>query len=342
MRSTLRKGAVTIVGASALMSLVLGGTAAADPDFTNDGAKLSVADGGFLPDANDLVTVGSDTTQFVINSAAQDYSLFEAGDVRWASFNALQPGIEQPGGQVAIVDPDQGVDGNGNPVLTGDETLINRPNGSGAGITELCNNPIVDIARSSRARGSAACEQNLYFIPALTDGLSYVVSPSAGNDLRNLDASELGAIYRCEDTRFHPKLPQVNSGTRTFFLGQIGVAESQIGTCVDQTVQEHDASAVANDALALAPISTARYVNNPADPVNPPSNIADLAADAPTAGVFFASRTVFNVVRKTEFDATGSLLKTILGQGGWLCNRFATDGVARQGFGVASTCGVPQ
>jgi hypothetical protein len=343
MRSTLRKGAVTILGASALMSLVLGGTAAADPSFTNDGAALSAADGGFLPDANDLVAVGSDTTQFVINSAAQDYSLFENTDVRWASFNALQPGSETPGGQIAIVDPDQHLDANGVPALNGDETLIDRPNGSSAGINALINNPTIDIARSSRGRGTNVAEQNLYFIPALTDGLSYVVDPSAGSDIRSLDATELGNIYRCTDTRgYHPKLPQPGSGTRSFFLAQIGVTDAQIGTCVDQTVQEHDATPVVGDPKALAPMSVARYVNNPADPVNPPSNVADIAADAPTAGVFYVERTVYNVVRKTEYDATDSVLKSILSSTGWLCNRFANDGVARQGFGVAANCGIPQ
>ncbi|HEX6356014.1 hypothetical protein [Actinophytocola sp.] len=332
MRSTLRKGAVAVfVGASAILSLVLGGTAAADPNLNNQGASLP----GFVPDATDVVGTGSDTTQYVINTASQAQSSSNPA-VRVASFNAFKPGTEASpvtGDQIVVRDPDQ-VAG------SGDEATIARPNGSSAGITALINNTSLDFARSSRFRGSNVAEQNLYFIPALTDGLSYVVDKAATADIRNLDTAELAAIYRCTDTRgFAPKLPQAGSGTRSFFLSQIGVAENEIGTCVDQTVQEHDASPVAGNPLALAPFSTARFVNNPPSPANPPSATVDIAATSATTGVFFTSRTVYNVVRKADFDRAGSPLPAIFGAGGFFCNRYATSGIARQGFGVASNCG---
>lgn len=344
MLSTLSKGAVTIVGASAILSLVLGGVAQADPNRANNaGAPLPASQGGFLPDSNDLVGVGSDTTQYVIQSAAQAFS-FSGGtfkSVRLASFNAIKPGTEAApvsGDPIAILDPDQSLNA-GVPTENGDETTIPRPNGSSAGISALIADSRVDFARSSRFRGTAAAEQNLYFIPALKDGLSYIVDKSATADIRNLDSAELAAIYRCTDTRgFHPKLPQAGSGTRSFFLGQIGVTDAQVGSCVDQTVQEHEAAPVVGDPNALAPFSTARYQQNPASPANPPSAVVDIAATTTTAGVFYTDRTVYNVVRKADYDAAGSPLPAIFGTGGFMCTRFGS-GINRQGFLAATDCG---
>ena len=66
------------------------------------------------------------------------------------------------------------------------------------------------------------------------------------------------------------------------------------------------------------------------------------AATTATAGVFYAERTVYNVVRKADYDAVGSPLPAIFGPGGYLCTRF-NSGLNRQGFGVADisgqTCG---
>lgn len=341
MRSTLRKGAVTIfVGASAILSLALGGTAAADPNLNNQGASLP----GFVPDSNDLVGVGSDTTQYVINTASQAQSASNPS-VRLASFNACKPGTEITpplvcNDTITVRDPDQ-VAGNSD-----DVTLTPRPNGSSAGITQLINNPQVNFARSSRFRGSAVAEQDLWFIPVLTDGLSYIVDKSATGDIRTLDNTELAAIYRCTDTRFQPKLPQAGSGTRTFFLQQIGVTEAEIGPCV-QAVQEHDEAPVAGNPLALAPFSTARWSVNPPAPANAPSVTVDIAATATTSGVFYTERTVYNVVRKADWSATGSPLPALFGpdvagsqnSGGYFCDRFANINSARQGFKVAANCG---
>jgi len=323
MRSTLRKGAVTIlVGASAILSLAVGGNAAADPNLNNAGASLP----GFLPDANDVVGVGSDTTQYVINTAAQAQAASNPS-VRVASFNAFKPGTEASpvtGDSITIRTP---------------STTIPRPNGSSAGITALINTPQVDFARSSRFRGTAPAEAALYFIPVLTDGLSYIVSKTATADIRNLTATELADIYRCTDPRgFQPKLPQAGSGTRTFFLAQIGVAENQIGACVQQNVQEHDESSVVGNPLALAPFSTARFANNPPSPANPPSAFVDIAATSPTANTFYTNRTVYNVVRKADYDAAGSRLPAIFSSTGYFCTRYAS-GVNRQAFGQATNCG---
>jgi ABC-type phosphate transport system substrate-binding protein len=334
MRSTLRKGAVAVLaGASAILSLALGGTAVADPNLNNAGQSLP----GFLPDSNDVVGTGSDTTQYVINTAAQSQAASNPS-VRIASFNAFKPGTESApvtGDTITIRTP---------------STTIARPNGSSAGINQLISTSTLDYARSSRFRDATKpAEADLYFIPVLTDGLSYVTHKStvATDPIRNLDATELAAIYRCTVTTYHPKLPQAGSGTRSYFLAQIGVTEAEVGTCVDKNVQEHDPAPVASDPLAIAPFSTARYSTNPVNTSNPPSNTVTIAATAPTAGVFYVERTVYNVVRKAEYDIAGSRLPAIFGpdvagstnSGGYFCDRFANSGSARQGFKIAANCG---
>jgi ABC-type phosphate transport system substrate-binding protein len=307
----------------AVLSMALSGTAQADPNLTNTGATDTA---GFLPDADDFVGTGSDTSQYVINTAAKAYVPPAGSTQRLASFNACKPGTES-----APVCNDQ--------IQIRPTLSITRPNGSSAGVNALYANATLNYARSSRQSAVGPAEDDLFFIPALTDGLSYITAKNAGAGIRSLDAIQLAAIYRCTDTRgYQPKLPQTGSGTRSFFLGQIGVTDSQIGACVDQTVQEHDPASVNGNPLAIAPFSTARYSVNPVG--SAPSTVVDIAATAPTAGVFFASRNIYNVVRKANYNADAGL-RSIFGAGGYFCTRF-NSGLNRQGFGVNANCGTPE
>jgi ABC-type phosphate transport system substrate-binding protein len=324
MRFTVRGSAVVAVGA-AILSLALGGTALADPNLNNNGSTRTT---GFLPDADDFVCVGSDTSQYVINTAAQFYSEQAPPNTptrRVASFNAIKPGTESAPVTHDLIQIRPGI-------------TIARPNGSSEGITTVLNNTNVDCARSSRAsRGGT--ENTLSFVKTLTDGLSYIIAKTATAPIRNLDATALGAVYKCTDTRgFHPKLPQTGSGTRAFFLAQIGVTDAQVGACVDQTVQEHDPSSVVNDPVALAPFSTGRWSVNPVSPSSPPSAVVDIAATAPTAGVFYTERNIYNVVRANVFNNAD--VQAVFGPSGFFCNRYATNGASRQGFKVNASCGV--
>jgi hypothetical protein len=55
-------------------------------------------------------------------------------------------------------------------------------------------------------------------------------------------------------------VPQLGSGTRSYFLGQIGLTDSTIGTCV-QTVEENDPEAIdasTSPANAIEPMSQSR------------------------------------------------------------------------------------
>jgi ABC-type phosphate transport system substrate-binding protein len=332
MRSTLRSCAVVAVGAAAALSLGLG-SATADPNLLDNG---SADPSGFLPNSDDLVGTGSDTIQFATDFLARGYNA-SSPSARLASYDATNPTTGLPGGSITLRDPDQ-VPGNG------DEVVIARPNGSGAGITTLINNTNVDFARSSRPSNGSTAEDALAFIPFANDGLSYIVD-DASLVPTNLSAADLRDIYTCQLPGYSAKLPQAGSGTRSFFLQQIGVTEAQIATavaagCVDDTVQEHNANAVDGDPFALAPFSAARYVSNPPDPSNPPSNVVTLASDV-DPGAFKVTRKVYHVIRESAVGT--SKFDDVFGPDGYVCDQFAAapDQTVEGFVGLTTGCGIP-
>jgi hypothetical protein len=323
MRSTLRSCAAVALGAAAALSLGLG-SATADPNLLDNG---SADPAGFLPDSDDLVGTGSDTIQFVTDALARGHNASNP-TVRLASFDATDPTTGLPGGNITIR---PGVD-------------IARPNGSGAGITTLTNNTSVDFARSSRPSNGSNAEDLLAFIPFAQDGLSYIID-DASLVPTNLTAADLKDIYTCQLPGFDAKLPQASSGTRSFFLQQIGVTEAQIATavaagCVDDTVQEHNPNAVDGDPFALAPFSAARYESNPPDPTNPPANIVTLASGV-DSGAFKATRNVYHVIRESAVGT--AKFDSVFGPDGYICAQFAAAaGNKIEGFvGIGAACGIP-
>lgn len=291
--------------AAALCLTSLSGTAVADPPF--------------VPDANDVVGVGSETSQYVIDTAAKAQSTSNPS-VRVASFNASNP-----------------ITGAfGDPITIRGATVIAHPSSSYDGTTALLGNPAVDYVRS--AAPVPAAPNSLHYIPVLTDGFSYMVDKSAGSDIRNLSAAELVAIYRCTDPRgYQPKLADAASDNTRFFLAGLGLLPHEIGACVQYTSPaENDPAPVVGNPLALMPFSTARYAVNPPNPASRPSTVVDIAAVAVTTGVFCVDRTVHNVVRKADYDAAGSRLPAIFakdvpgtGVGGFFCDRFANSALSR-------------
>jgi hypothetical protein len=92
------------------------------------------SDPKFVPDSNDIVGVGADTTEYVLDDLALSFNKAKVGGtMRMASWDAT--------GSATIV-PRKGCD------------AITRPNGANAGIDELQANPCISFARS--ARGPAA------------------------------------------------------------------------------------------------------------------------------------------------------------------------------------------
>lgn len=212
------------------------------------------ADPGFVPDNDDIVVVGSDTTQFVLNDLAALYnSRTPAPARRLASFDAT-------GSATIQVRPGES---------------INRPNGSSAGVSEVANptNPgvPVDSARSSRAK-RASDPADLAFLKFAKDQLRWMANDDV-TGVTSLSDAQLEGIYNCTITNWNqvggpnlpivPLLPQTQSGTRAEWASRVNINSTTPPSCVtdqNNTVQEHDPTPVKNTAGSIAVVSVGRYI----------------------------------------------------------------------------------
>lgn len=136
--------------------------------------------------------------------------------------------------------------------------FFTRPGGSGAGVNALkasiTGNPLngetltgqVDIARSSSGPGSNANANGLLvYVPYGRDAVAYSYQVPASDAacvtaLGSLTQAQLTALYSassadttlCPGHTVTPRLPQINSGTRAFFLGALGLGSSGPGAAV--------------------------------------------------------------------------------------------------------------
>ncbi|MFE3034664.1 Ig-like domain repeat protein [Streptomyces canus] len=237
-----------------------------------------------------LVGVGSDTTQDVLNALAGDTvngtdytptAVKSASGARVSSYDAVVTGSTTIQTR------------SGGPVFQ-------RPNGSGSGRTalsmsltgDLYPNPQVgvgikgqvDFARSSS--GPSASGNALTYIPFARDAVGVAVR---GSGLDNLSVDQLHDIYKANGVRelnghpLHPVLPQTNSGTRKFFLAAIGLGEDTVDTTNIPTVQENQADAALTEDGTLVPFSVGSWIaqNNGVAP--------DHSAGAVAAGAHLAT-----------------------------------------------------
>ncbi|MEV7185868.1 substrate-binding domain-containing protein [Kitasatospora sp. NPDC093102] len=342
MRKTAAK-LLTVAALATSVATVVSGTAVADPAT------------GVTPRAIDIVGVGSDTTQTVLNQLSADYnaSLTDPNAPRLYSWDAT--------GTSPIT------------TKTG-ATSIDRPNGSGAGVKALANNTsaTVDFARSSR--GPAATDAHgLDFVALAKDAVTWSAQAS-GNAPASLTVAQLKAIYQCDPaartwnqidstkpaTNILPYLPQANSGTRAFFLTAIG--NPTLGTCVQDGPEENEGTdSHLQDPNVIFPYSVAKYlgqtVGGHSTSTDAPgtltlrSVVLGTAPVAPVAnGVINAAfansafgRVVYNAIRDTEWTATdahGTALRAIFGPTGWICtNATAKADLKSYGFLVTPACG---
>ncbi|GIH19837.1 PstS family phosphate ABC transporter substrate-binding protein [Rugosimonospora africana] len=236
-------------------------------------AAQAMADAPTTPRTVDIVGTGSDTTQFELDQQSTDY-------------NAAHP---LPAPQLYSWDAV-----GSSPIIEKDGcTSRPRPNGSGAGITELEANLksttdssafCVDYARSSRGP-QATDPTSIVFLPFAIDAVTWSAN-SGGNAVANLSTDQLNAIYSCDASLLGtghtgpvtwnevggtstaaivPVIPQSNSGTRAFFLQSIG--NTALGTCVkgqDNTVEENEGDNAifsgADAANIVFPYSVAVYL----------------------------------------------------------------------------------
>jgi hypothetical protein len=309
-RKSLAATLAAVVAGSAL-ALTAGPASAAytsDPDDT-----------AFTPVAADLIGFGSDTTQHALKLVADAWNADTSHTFKISSYAATGGGtITLPNG-----------------------SEITRPNGSGAGKKALYQSQAVqgdaDFARSSSKLSTEEIENGLKAIPFAADTVVMAVSNStASNAPANISVADLVKIYKCE-TDFRnwsafggsagtivPQVPQSSSGTAGTFKAALDAANGgtlTYGTCVVDTVQEHDDSTVMNNANAIVPISKGR------------AQLLNGTVRIETG--FSNARALYNVVRSS--DLAKPEIQAVFGENGFVCSAAANELIADAGFQQLAT-----
>lgn len=326
MKLRMRKAgsaALAVAGLTAAVVSLSGGAALADPN----GA----------PTQRVLAGVGSDTTYNVMNGLSDVVTI--GGVKQLASYDPIPSS--------SLISPK---------AAANCQNLV-RPNGSSAGRSALLNaltpgNPIFgcyDWGRSSSLNTAAVASVTggLTYVPFGTDAFTYAVKK--GSDIpRDLGLEDVRSIYRCEVEGITPYIPQAGSGTRQYWLQQMGITEAQVTstyTCIKDTksgniVQEHDGRVLsANNEIV--PFSIANYVaqgagvqadlRGSADLANLDGNSSLSAADGTTL-----NRSVYNMIPTTKL-ATAPWSTVFVGGSSLVCQNPAT--IQKYGFGLHPSCG---
>jgi ABC-type phosphate transport system substrate-binding protein len=255
MRMLKKLLATAVVAASATALAV--GPALADP--INGSGKPVV------PKETDVVGVGSDTIQFLLDQFSFDYNKAHKTGTHLYSWDALNP-------KTGLTD---------NISLKSGCAKIARPNGSSAGITTLAANQktkdkkhfCADFARSSRPRASTDPSRGkggIQFVAIGKDAVTYATNATT-NAPTNLSTAQLNKIYSCTVTNWNQVggknapikavLPQTSSGTRAFFLTAIGLGTSGPGGCVNSTPEENEGvNSVLKGPNVIFPFSIGKYI----------------------------------------------------------------------------------
>lgn len=193
------------------------------------------------PAEYDIVGVGSDSIQYVMDQLTYDYD-YDINRVHNAthpyiySWDAVKPGT-------ASTTTDNIT------LKSGCSSIVRSTiDGSGAGIKYLALNTrtkdkkyyCADFARSSRARAAGdPSSTSVVFVPLAKDAVTYATTKTTDAPA-NLTIAQLTGIYTCKYTNWKQVggknaaikayIPQSGSGTRAFFLSAIGV--STLGSCV--------------------------------------------------------------------------------------------------------------
>lgn len=292
------------------------------------------------PTYRDLVGVGSDTTQGVLNGLSE--VVVNGSTKLIGSYDAVPLGST-----ITTKDPS----------TTPACQNLNRPSGSGAGVTALVNsiaagNGCIQFARSSSNNSASYAGKALTYIPFATDAVSYAVR-SDSTISKKLTTAQLTAVYNCAaGANFKPLLPKFGSGTRSFFLAQLGFADSAgftssaNHTCiveVDATSAplEENVGTLLTDPKHIAPYSIAAYlaqVNAVVPDVHGKALLGQINGVAPallnTSSTMV--RTVYNVVPTADL-ANAPFNGVFVGPSSQICSNSAV--IVRYGFGVNPNCG---
>ena len=301
-------------------------------------ASPAQADPVGTPTYRDIAIVGSDTTQTVLNGLSD--AVLINGTKVMGSYDAR---------------------GSDNITTKATGCTIPRPASSGAGVTALvtsieAGDNCVQAARSSSNNASSYAGKNLTYIPFAVDAMTYAVR-SDSTVSKKLTTAQLKSIYNCTapgvGTNFKPLLPQFGSGSRDFFLKQLGLTNTanyttQFPCVVDvdvngQPIQEHVGTYL-TDTKHILPYSIAVYASQiygTAPAAQGKAVLATFNGVSPTilntASTF--KRDVYNVVPTAKLgEATYDQVFT--GGDSLIC---ASTGVITQyGFGINPNCGSTQ
>jgi ABC-type phosphate transport system substrate-binding protein len=212
---------------------------------------------GVTPRATDIVGVGSNTIQNVMDQLSADYNkTVKKSASHLYSWDAVGPTSK------GLPKKDVGDIVTKTKVSAKSPCLVLRPNGSGAGQAAIGANAAlvkhpklnkagqycIDYSRSSSGPSSTT-PPGLQFIPIGRDNVTYATN-KVTNAPSNLTTSDLLKIYTCAVTNWKQvggknapidaQLPQTSSGTRKFFLTAIngGTTPATPGPCVDDSPGE--------------------------------------------------------------------------------------------------------
>jgi len=258
-RRTFRAG---LAGGVAAVLTLLGGVAAhADPDPANPGTPLP-GDPLHL-----YAAVGADAFAELTNNVVESYNAQQpAGASLLESYDAVNPVTGTAGEQVT----------------TKPGCSVARPNGANAGITTILLNQkstvdptanCVDFVRSSRAKGTAAGEAALTFYAQSRDAVSYAVIGNAYAPTTPLTTVQLKDIFECttrdwsevggQPGPIHLYLPPSSAATYTFFLQAIGSSLTNVnaGCAGLQTFaqQQNDGRTMDGDPQGIAPYAVTKW-----------------------------------------------------------------------------------
>ena len=298
-------------------------------------ASPASADPSGTPTYRTLAGVGSDTTEGVMNGLSQVVTI--NGTKVIASYDAFGSATIQTKDNAACV--------------------INRPAGSGAGVTALvasldAGNGCLDFARSSSNNASSYAGKNLTYIPFAVDAVTYAVRSDSGIS-RTLTKANLTTIYNCgAGANYKPLLPQYGSGTRSFFLKSLGFTDaadftSQTNhTCIGQTdatgnpLQENSGTLL-TDVKQVVPYSIAQWLSQTTGvtpDVHGKTVLGQLDGVAPTVLNTSSSmvRDVYNVVPTSKLTDS-NYASAFVGGSSQVCAN--TNTIKKYGFAPHTSCG---
>jgi ABC-type phosphate transport system substrate-binding protein len=252
---------VATVASLAAFAAGTAGVAVAAPAASSAPAKTAApADPpkGTTPQSYDVVGVGSNTTENVLDQLSVNYNAtipakkHSATDPYFYSYDALPAGVAvAPTPDPYKITPKAGC------------SSIGRPNGSGAGLTALDENTFdgktghycIDFARSSSGRSASAPKLGsggVEYAAFARDAVDWSVrAPKhGGSDApSSLTLTQLKGIFSCRTTNWDQVggknakikvyLPQAGSGTLSFWLGVMGLSAVD-GSCTSQAPEENE------------------------------------------------------------------------------------------------------